>query len=54
MSDEYTCAVCGQTFTKGWTEDEALAEKSEFFGDIPIEECEIVCDPCWKKMGFGQ
>jgi hypothetical protein len=52
MSDEYTCAICGGTFKKGWSEEEALAEKDVLFAGVPIDECAVVCDPCWKRMGL--
>ncbi len=50
MPDTYTCAVCAGTFSYGWSEEEALAELKENFGDIPKEDCDIVCDDCYKKM----
>lgn len=52
-SDEYVCAVCRGTFKKGWTDEEAKDELDEVFGLIPIDVCEIVCDDCYKNMGFG-
>lgn len=53
MSDKFTCAVCGETFDKGWSDEEALAELDKTFG-VPVEECSAVCDSCYNKMGFGQ
>lgn len=45
---EYQCAVCSQVFEPDRTEEEAVAEKEEYFPGVPIEACEIVCDPCWQ------
>ena len=47
MPDEYTCAACGETFNKGWTDEEAHAEADAI--GFPQEEREIVCDDCYKK-----
>ena len=43
--DKYECALCGETFEKCKSEEEALAELHEQFGeDVSVEECDIVCD----------
>ena len=48
--DTYKCAVCGGVFEKGLTEEEAQAELKENFGDIPVSECDIVCDDCYQEI----
>jgi hypothetical protein len=48
---EYTCAACHQTFKYAWSDEEAKKELEQKFG-IPVEECGIVCDDCYKKMGL--
>jgi hypothetical protein len=48
--NEYVCASCRETFTKGRSDDEAQAEAHAAFGDIPEDEQEIVCDDCYKQM----
>jgi hypothetical protein len=48
MSNEYTCAICKETFVNGWTVEEALAESKALFGDIPVSELSNVCDDCFK------
>ena len=50
MNDEYVCAKCKGVFGKITPENEALEELNKFFGNIPIEACDIVCDDCWKKI----
>lgn len=51
-SNEYKCCVCEGVFEKGWTDEEAKKEKDELFGDVPLEDCCLVCDDCYKNMGL--
>lgn len=53
MSETYKCAACGETFSKGWSEAEAIDELNDNFPGFTTDECDIVCDDCYKKMGFG-
>jgi hypothetical protein len=53
MPEQYTCAMCGEIKNKGWSDEEALAELDATFG-VPVEQCDIVCDSCYKRMGFGK
>lgn len=48
--DKYICYACGNEFESGWSDKEALEEKNRMWGDIPIEECGIICDLCFKKF----
>jgi len=49
--DQYTCAACGETHDKQWSDEEAMAEAHANFGDtIDQEACDIVCDDCYKQM----
>lgn len=50
MGEEYTCAMCKGVFERTTPEDKALAELEEFFGDISVDDCDIVCDDCWQKI----
>lgn len=51
---EYTCAVCGETFVGTQSEEDAEAEMKGIFGNnFKKEDCGVVCDDCWKKMGYG-
>jgi hypothetical protein len=50
--DPYTCTHCGGLFRRG--REDAVAE-AEFEENFP--ECDdpvIICDDCWKKLGFDQ
>lgn len=50
--EQFNCVMCKQTFNKAWSDEEAEAEVKEVFGPIPLEECDVVCDDCYKKLGF--
>ena len=49
MSDEYTCAACGETFTKVWSDEEATAEAEQLFPN-DLDDLVVVCDDCWQEM----
>jgi hypothetical protein len=44
------CYICEVEFEPAWTDEEAIAEKNALFGDVPMEDCEVVCDPCWRMV----
>ena len=48
--NEYQCVACQGIFEKGWSDEEAIAELKENFGDHDIDDCELVCDDCYKQM----
>jgi len=50
--NQYRCDACGGVFDKGWSDDEAAAELSENFPGFTPEDSGIVCDSCYKQMGF--
>ena len=51
MADTFTCEQCGLSFVKAWTDKEAEAEALAEYGDL--EDMAIICDNCWRKMGFS-
>ena len=51
-NNEYRCAVCGGVYLKGWSDSEAEDELSDVFPGISKDECDLVCDDCYKAMGF--
>ncbi len=53
MNNEFTCALCGETFGKGWSDEESETELAEAFPEFTKDDCSLVCDDCYKKMGFG-
>ena len=46
----YTCAYCGETYTKVCTDDEAIKEFKENFPEHVVEKLAIVCDDCYKSI----
>ena len=48
----YECAVCHNTYEKGWSDEEALKEAADIFAK-PVKDWEcnaaIVCDDCFNK-----
>lgn len=49
--DTYVCENCGGTFESDWGEDEALAETSQLFGFLPVEDDRaVICDDCFKQF----
>lgn len=52
-SNEYQCFVCLKVYRKGQTEKECLAElKKNFTGEFSKEDSVLVCDDCYKGLGF--
>ena len=52
-SNEYRCAVCKGVYEKGWSDEEAIEELGGNFPGIDIDDCGVVCDDCYKEMGFN-
>jgi len=51
--NEYQCALCGEIYEKGWSDEEAYAEATEIFGKPPEEwdeEQAVICDGCFRQM----
>lgn len=53
MADTYKCEMCQGVFTKGWSDEEADAERESKVG-VPQNDCGLVCDDCWKKTPWGK
>lgn len=51
--NEYRCCACGGIFAKGWSDNEAQAELAATFPGANTEDCDLVCDDCFKLMGLG-
>lgn len=49
MEHTFTCAACGGTFPKGWSDEEAKSEAKALWGDVPAEECVVICDDCFQS-----
>ena len=50
IGNEYVCACCGETFTKTWTDDEAMEEFKKNFPEHVDDKLAIICDDCYKAM----
>jgi hypothetical protein len=50
--NKFKCDICGETFTKGRSDEEALAETYQVLGGPPAknEELGIVCVVCWEQF----
>ena len=48
-ANEYICEICGNTYKKGWSNEEAEQEANDIWGEIPLEEKAIICDDCFNK-----
>jgi rubredoxin len=46
--DEYQCCLCGHIYTKAVSDEEAMEETHEYWPDVEMEQCGIVCDDCWE------
>lgn len=49
-SNEYKCAACHGVFEKGWSDEEARAERRNIFPDAQDDDCAVVCDNCFHDM----
>lgn len=50
MPETFKCACCKRTFTKARTDEEAMAEAREEWGEVLGDAPEVVCDSCWPTM----
>lgn len=50
MSQEFKCAICGGTYSRIWTDEEAMEECQSYFGDVQQKDCFIVCDDCYQVI----
>lgn len=47
---EYYCALCGNIYTKEWSDEEAMEETHTYWPGVDMEQCGIMCDDCWQKI----
>lgn len=50
---KYICTICRKEFESSWSDEEAVDELSQTFPGYSKEDCAVVCEDCYKKMGFG-
>ncbi len=50
-NNQFKCAVCGNIYDKELTEEEAIEQLKEEFGEcLTPDDCELVCDDCYNKI----
>ena len=49
MSDTFTCAACGDTFFKAWTDEEMLTEAQTHGFDLEGDNV-LLCDDCFEPV----
>ena len=47
---EFKCVVCEGVFEKELTDKEAEEQLKEEFPGWTTEQCDLICDDCFKKM----
>lgn len=50
MGKEFKCVMCKGVFNKEQTDEDAEDELKRNFPGFDKEDCEIVCDDCYKKI----
>lgn len=50
IADKFTCAECGGTFEKKWSDEEARAERKKLFPHLTDEDAAVICDDCFEKI----
>ena len=48
--NEFTCEKCLQTFSKGWTDEEALKEYAIVPWNVSGHEKGLLCDDCFEAF----
>lgn len=51
--DTYKCDMCGDTFEKGWSDEEAEEEAADIFGvegAASNSDMSVVCEDCFRKV----
>jgi hypothetical protein len=46
-ANTFTCYRCGETFEKGWSDEEAEAEARGLLSDAEMDDKVTVCDDCY-------
>lgn len=49
IQEEYTCEMCGETYIKGWSNEEAKAEAEENFPGMDLTDSGLVCNDCYNE-----
>lgn len=52
-ASDFRCDNCKEVFVKGRSDEEAQAELEDRHPGVTREDCAVVCEDCWRKMGFS-
>lgn len=47
---EFQCEMCGKAFESERSEEEAMAESIDLWGNVPMQDLSVICDSCFKSM----
>lgn len=45
----YICDACRKEFDSDWSDEEAMKEANELWGDLLGKDPAIICDDCFQK-----
>ena len=48
-TDDWTCDSCGETFARGWSDEEARAEATAAGLGVAADDA-LVCDDCYDQI----
>lgn len=46
----FTCAVCRNTYEKGWPDEDAADELADTFGQPRRADDDVTCDDCYEAI----
>lgn len=49
-SNQFQCAMCKNIYEKGRPDEVAFEETQAVFGNVRMEDCDVVCDACFKAI----
>lgn len=50
MSDTFTCAKCGGTFAKAWSDEAMLAEAEREYPWLKAKDRSVICGDCYRAF----
>jgi len=50
QGNDYTCAECGETFEKGWSDEDADLEKQTLWDNLQEDQSAVICDDCFNEL----
>jgi hypothetical protein len=54
VGTHYVCALCKGSFKTDRDDNEAIAEAEKLFPGVPMKDCVLVCNDCFKAMGLRE